>query len=213
MINKILLMVVLLGLTSWAKKSSIAVLPFEARGGLDRSVVTAIQERFESELINTQEASVLERSQMQAILKEQGFQNSGLCNQDNCDIEMGKLLGVEYLVKGSVSRVGDIISMNLKKIDVSTGVLVDSKAVDVDGGVEKVLTESCLKLANYFVSTGKPEGPISEVESSSNTLWWIAGGGVVALVSLGSLLFLNSNPEKESNKQTIKISGHSALNN
>jgi hypothetical protein len=40
----------------------------------------------------------MERKQMNEILEEQSFQNSGICDNQSCIVEMGRLLTVKYIV-------------------------------------------------------------------------------------------------------------------
>ena len=43
---------------------------------------------------------------MEDILKEQGFQQTG-CTSDECVVEVGKIIGVQQMVGGSISKVGN----------------------------------------------------------------------------------------------------------
>jgi hypothetical protein len=82
---------------------------------------------------------VMERSQMQEILKEQGFQQSGVCTDEGCMVEMGKLLGVQQLVGGSIGKLGSMYLVNLRCIDVKTAKIVAVVSEDVKGGIEEVV--------------------------------------------------------------------------
>jgi len=74
--------------------------------GVESAAAGMISERLRTELIATGAFRVMERSQMDAVLKEQGFQQSGVCDNSECVVEMGQLLGVQQMLVGSVGRVG-----------------------------------------------------------------------------------------------------------
>src|SRR3989339_1060439 len=63
-----------------AKKMALAAMDFEARG-ISAFEALSLSDRFRSELISTNVFSVMERNQMDVILKEQGFQQSGACSE------------------------------------------------------------------------------------------------------------------------------------
>ena len=86
-----------------------------------REDLSAIAGRFETELSKTGKMQILERRSMDLILQEQGFQQSGACNSSECQVQMGQLLGVEYIVAGSLVRFGRKYALRADYIDVGTG--------------------------------------------------------------------------------------------
>ena len=52
-----------------------------------------LTDRLQSEMVNTNAIIMVERNQMEEILNEQGFQQSG-CTSAECAAEVGALLGV-----------------------------------------------------------------------------------------------------------------------
>ena len=96
-----------------AKKPMVAVLPFASRV-LDSAAIDGLMSAMNSELINTGKFRVMERSQMDGILQEQGLEQSGACDGSECAVEVGKLLsadqmkigGLVLLVKGQ--EFGDV---------------------------------------------------------------------------------------------------------
>ena len=53
---------------------------------------------------------VIERTEMDNILREQGFQKSGACDDENCLVEVGQLLGVNRMAAAN-PLVGDTTGM------------------------------------------------------------------------------------------------------
>ncbi len=118
-------------------KTTIAVIDFEAQGisQVDASILT---NRFRSELVNTQAFFVLERGQMDDILGEVGFQRSG-CTSSECMIEIGKLLNVQKMIGGSLGKLGDVYTMDLRLIDVQTGRIDKTITEDHEGEMTDLL--------------------------------------------------------------------------
>ena len=121
-----------------SQKISIAVLDFEALMIQDDEA-KALTNRTRTELVKTGIYQVVERGQMDEILKEQGFQLSG-CTSEACVVEAGQLLGVEKMLAGSVSKVGDIYSIELRLIDVGSGKIEKSDSYDMQGNIGQLLT-------------------------------------------------------------------------
>ncbi len=123
---------------------NIAILNMDAFQ-ISEHEVKALSNRLAIELFNTGRFSILERSQMDAILKEQGFQLSG-CTSSECAIQAGQLLNVEQMVTGSISKIGEIFSIEVRLIDVQTGRIVAVGVKDIQGGIEDVLTPGMNKV-------------------------------------------------------------------
>lgn len=73
------------------------------------------------ELINSDKFIVIERSNMEKILSEQSFQQTG-CTDAECAVKMGKLLNVNSIIVGSFSKLLGIYYINVRLIDVEQGV-------------------------------------------------------------------------------------------
>lgn len=109
--------------------------------GVQENEAMVVSEQLRSELMKGGRVRLIERSQMDEILKEQGFQKSG-CVTDACAVEVGQLLSVNHIIVGSVGSAGNYTVLTVRLLDVSTGVVVFDKAVRTRGGVDAVLEES-----------------------------------------------------------------------
>lgn len=108
--------------------------------------VRLLSDRLRVELFKTGQFTVLERQQMENILKEQGFQQSG-CIATECVIEVGQLLGVEKMVAGSVGQVGAVYTISLRVINVGTGALERTATRDCRCTIEDILTTTIAQVA------------------------------------------------------------------
>ncbi|MEN9354487.1 MAG: hypothetical protein RL318_1812 [Fibrobacterota bacterium] len=107
--------------------------------GVTQSEADLITEEVRSQLMRNKKISVMERSMMDQILKEQGFQQSGACDASDCQVQVGRLLGVNRLVVGSIGHIGRIYMINAKIVDISTGEVLQSVTETYEGAIEDVL--------------------------------------------------------------------------
>jgi len=146
----LLLTIVSAGNNQDAENYNVAVVDMKVSGGIPETYALAFTDRLRHELFNTGVFAVMERSEMDEILTEQGFQLSG-CTTDQCYIEAGRILNVDHIVAGSVCQIGSLYSINLRLISVETSKTEKSVAVDYQGEVEQVLAsqmkEAALELA------------------------------------------------------------------
>lgn len=117
---------------------SLAIMTLKNASGITEGEASLITDRLGVELFNTGMVNVMERNQMQEILKEQGFQQSGACTDEECLVEVGQMLGVEGLVSGSIGKLGSMYLINLRVINVSTARITHVVSEDVTGGIEQV---------------------------------------------------------------------------
>jgi len=122
-------------------KTNIAVINLKSSAGVGAGEAELISDRLRGELFNTGKVNVMERDQMQEILKEQGFQQSGACSNEACMVEIGQLLGVEQLITGSLGKVGSMFLVNLRIIDVKTAKITKVVSKDIKGSIEDVVGE------------------------------------------------------------------------
>jgi len=66
---------------------------------------------------------VIRTSDRDMLTKEQEFAYFGYANEENAKVKYGQLLGAELICLGKVSRIGDIYSLSLRIINVSTGII------------------------------------------------------------------------------------------
>lgn len=186
---------------SWAAESrNMAVLDLDASTNLTQEETKTISDRLESEIQGTGKAILLERRKMQEILSEQGFQQSGACNASNCQVQVGQLLGVDQVITGSVGKVGNVYTLNVKLIDVQTGAIMRSHVVDVEGDLSKLLVYGCKETARGLLGL-ETKSDSSQVSSGSWKVW--GGVGVVALATIGGVVYYLFQPAETTTKTVV----------
>ena len=133
----------------------VAVLDLRARGSIVVSEAEILSDRIRTLLVRQAYYQVLERENMDRILKEQGFQTTQLClEDDSCSIQLGRLLAVDEIITGSLSKLGGLHSISLRRIDVEKGTIVEDVFSDCYCGLEEVM----LKRLPELVSDLSPRG-------------------------------------------------------
>jgi hypothetical protein len=135
------------------KKINVGVMDLKTEGEI-KSASNILSDRLRAELFNTGKFQVMERGEMDAILKEQGFQQSGSCDDKACMVEVGQLLGVDRMVAGSLGQLGSLYLINLRIINVKTGQLMDTYSGECRCPVEEL--GGAMKTAAQVLAGGKP---------------------------------------------------------
>jgi TolB-like protein len=141
---------------SWDKnKATVAVLDFESIGA-EEHLGKAVAEIVRTELVGTQDYRVVERAQINRALSEQTLQKSGLIDNESA-VQIGKIIGADLIVIGSVVKIGTAYTINSRMIDVKTGEAKLGR--NVTGNDLNLLTSLSQELIqNLF---GEPKKPAS----------------------------------------------------
>ncbi len=142
---------------TYAEKMRIVVMDLKADGVSDQMART-VSNMLRTEFINMNEFIVVERAQMDAILKEQGVQASG-CTDQTCAVQMGRLMSAKKILVGEVSPMGKSIVSTVRIVDVEKG--VSEFAATQKAASEEVLDvavgEISEKLADRIRKSAKDE--------------------------------------------------------
>ena len=97
-----------------AAKKVVAVMPLENLSGYEEQKVAEIMtEQLSTTIHNSGNYTVVERTQLSTVLKEQGFQN--IAANPQTAVETGKLTGAQYTILGKVT-MADVTANELKVI-------------------------------------------------------------------------------------------------
>lgn len=153
------------------QKVALAVLDLEARGGLSPGEAGSLTDRLRSELVELGAFDVLERGKMNEILKEQGFQQTG-CTSSECVVEIGQILGVQRMVAGSVGKVGNVFTMDVRMFDMSSSKILKVFKIDQKGDISGLLAA--------MPNAARKLAELKEKKKKSKGWLWIALGTVTA---------------------------------
>ena len=179
---------------------TVAVNNFEARG-ISEDEAATLTDVFRTRLMKTEKYQVMERGQMEAILKEQAFQQSGVCTDQECIVEMGQILGIEQIIAGSLGKVGNAYSINVRIISVETGKIVNSCSHSYTGPIENLLTSEIAVVVNRLAGIETVYEPRAPKKREHNTKKLrrnliIAGLSAAAVgAGVAALLIIRKNEE------------------
>ncbi|MCX5828495.1 MAG: hypothetical protein NTV58_10920 [Deltaproteobacteria bacterium] len=195
LVDLVAILVIAFTVTGFAadKKSSVAVLDFESMGTEDY-LGKAVSEIMRTALVSNQNYRVVERAQINKALSEQKFQKSGIID-DKSAVEIGKVLGADLIIVGSVVKIGNAYTINSRMIEVKTGEAKLGR--NVTGTDLNLLTSMSNELVeDLFGTSPKPISPGKEMIKSAkykpqsvkwifNEQYWLPENGNLHYVGYG----------------------------
>ena len=154
-------------------KMRIMVLDFGG-SGVEASLLIAAYEDLETKLIETNRFIVIDRSTRESRMSELKYQRSG-CVTDECIIEIGRELSANYVVNGSINKIGKSFQINIKLVDMEQGEMTEKVTERVKGGEEELfdgIEKLSLELVRRIVSAsgGGASAPVQSMSESTVTL-------------------------------------------
>ncbi|OGS24896.1 MAG: hypothetical protein A2314_00110 [Elusimicrobia bacterium RIFOXYB2_FULL_50_12] len=107
----------------------------------DASILTDF---IRTELVTMGSYNVVEKANMDKILAEAAFQQTG-CTTSDCAVKIGKILNVQQMLVGSLSKLMDTYYITINIVDVETGKIIAS--FDQEAGSAKELKNASRILA------------------------------------------------------------------
>ncbi len=146
-------------------QTNLAVTEFREIG-ISKDEATVLTERLRTELFQTNQFKIIEREMMNEVLNEQGFQQSG-CVSDECIVEIGRIVGVEQIVGGSISKIADIYSVTAKIVSVETGEVLKIATYDCECPIDNLLKSGMQTVALKLIGQSAPATVTVMVDSPS----------------------------------------------
>ncbi|OUV43028.1 MAG: hypothetical protein CBC68_01425 [Candidatus Marinimicrobia bacterium TMED108] len=145
--------------TTLSAQLSVAVLDFDGIG-ITEDEARALSGRFGTEFMGVSKGTykIVERNQMGQILEEQGFQNTGIVSSDDA-VKMGEALGADFIVSGSISKVGTLFSINARLLNVQSAEVVKSISHDHMGDIVDLMTKGIKESASKLMNLKEEEAP------------------------------------------------------
>jgi TolB-like protein len=137
MINRISITTILciaFSFNTIAQVKRVAIVDFEIQStntkhnGLGKAMADMLITDMKNNVSNSK-AVFIERNQINKILQEQNFQKGANVDKKST-ITFGKILGINYLLTGSIFVLDGMCNIDSKLIDVATGEIVSAESVD-----------------------------------------------------------------------------------
>ncbi|NOX38195.1 MAG: hypothetical protein GXO78_11750 [Calditrichaeota bacterium] len=173
------LQILLIGVTGQdlsGLKKRVAVINFEDRSGYGHNIGTGLADMLITQLVKSGKFIVIERQELEKVLQEQSLGMSGMVTAQSA-ARVGKLLGVELIVTGSVTEFGQKetkIGGALGRIGIGGAIsrrkaraVVDIRLVNSQTG-EIVMAESAVGEAT---STSLDHVRFEDIDFGNPTTW------------------------------------------
>ncbi len=103
------------------KKTTLALIDLEISKDLSQDISVVLSNLIRQEFVQSEDYEILDRNNMESILKEQDFVMSDVCAAKECAVQVGQLLGVEKILFGTVGSLGKKMLITLQMVDVTSG--------------------------------------------------------------------------------------------
>jgi len=193
------------------KINTLVVGQFSYNQGFNR-LTKSLQEKLVTAMAN-RGMQVVERDQLERVLKEQKLGYSGLVNMNSAK-KIGELLGAEGMLLGTISDMGNAITINARMVDIGSGKAVSASEVELP---KTPLIAQLLEIpVEDKLFTVQPSNSQPNLTKKNNkSLQSIEGGGIS--VSLKKCLRSGTNVKcklmikNNENDNRVSISNYSRL--
>ena len=122
-----------------AGKITVAVLDFSPRG-ISNLEAQTLTDRFATEINKTGAAILVDRNVVNEVMQEQGYTQAE-CSSEECAAEVGAMLGVQFMISGSLGKLGETYTIDAKMFEVATGAAEKTINTTYAGKVDGLITE------------------------------------------------------------------------
>jgi TolB-like protein len=153
-------------------REKIALLPFEQKG-LSQEETALLPKRFGELLQSTGTFEVMRQDEMLRLFAEADFKDLETCTYSYCLADAGKILGVQKVMHGSITRRGNLYSLRLRMVDVRNAEIVLDRKSEFSGNFDRMVS-------SLLPGEAKAAG---EYESESGSQWYIVTAAVLVTVA------------------------------
>ena len=148
------------------ERMKIAVLPFETKG-LSVDIGDMVLDKMITSLVNLGRFDVMERAELEKVLQEQQLEISGIVDAATA-ARVGKGIGLDAILLGSVSSTGGTVSLDARLIDTETAGIITSKDAYVYSKDITSIKKIVDQIANQIVAdVPEVEGYVVQVEDTT----------------------------------------------
>ncbi len=128
------------------ERLTIAILPFDTKGiGGDLGEIDLL-DKLTTAFYNMNRFKVIERAQLEQILNEQKLGMSGIVDVSTA-AQIGKGMGVDAVVCGSIARAGNTASIDARLVDTETAAIITAQDAYANGINLPTLSQMILDVA------------------------------------------------------------------
>ena len=150
--NKVLISLLLLSSLFGAKYLAVIALEPES---ISESEARILTQRLTSKMIELSDYTVVERANIDKILKEQKFQHSG-CTDSECAVEIGQMLNADLTVVGTASKFGNTYTLDCRIVNVESGEALGSASFTHTGNIDQLVKDGIESVARELLGVKTP---------------------------------------------------------
>ena len=144
----------LLLLSSLFATKHMAILDLDSEEGISDSEARILTQTLTNKMIELSEYVIIERANIDKVLKEQKFQHSG-CTDSECAVEIGQLLNVDLIIIGAAGKIGSTYTLQTRIINVKTGKGIKSAEFIHKGAIDELLITGIESIAHQLLEVPK----------------------------------------------------------
>ena len=111
---------------------TIAIFDFVNINGKTSVLGRYLVEQISNHFFQNSDLKIVERAQIDRVFREQNFGMSGNVSDESA-ARIGHMLGANAVTIGTLTRVGNKISVNIKIVDAETASILSSGSTEIDG--------------------------------------------------------------------------------
>ncbi|MEJ5301269.1 MAG: FlgO family outer membrane protein [Thermodesulforhabdaceae bacterium] len=131
-------------------KLAVLELDFLERSGRQDPMGRMIAEFLTTAAVDSGRFSIVERSLLEKVMKELELGQTGIVEEGKAR-EIGRMVGAEAILTGSVSRLGNTMRIDVRLIDVESGKIM-AAANEITEGDLQALSRACSSLVNKILA-------------------------------------------------------------
>ncbi len=140
-----------------AAAPKVAVLGASIPESMNKAVAVPVTDKVVEKLVESGKYLVLDRANVEAVLKEREFQYSGMVSDQEIS-QAGKYLGAELVVVIRVETIGDTYFVSSRMINVETGIIARQASAQGEGKLA-VLLDLAAEVGGSLVANGVAQQP------------------------------------------------------
>jgi TolB-like protein len=142
-----------------SERVSMAVYDLSANQ-VEKTLADAVADFIQAGLHEAGRFNIIERKNVKKVLTEQQFQKTG-CSTTECAVEVGRILNVNNIITGSVSKTGARFVIMIQLIDVEAAKVILTDKVECDS--EDLLNTASSELTKHFSRGVSVRGKVLKV--------------------------------------------------
>ncbi len=164
---------------------TVAVLPFTGED-IDPGKLSEATRNFQSQLSSTDSFRIAPRHQVDALVRDSLSADSAACDNNDCSVRIGRMLGVQSVFTGIVSQEVETWRLEVSRTDVQSGKTTFDHLIEIYGSFDDLAGRGCYRMARMASGRESSENNYTVLDGGGGGhVWpWIVGG--IALAAGGA---------------------------